>query len=62
VYTFIIIKGVSKKNLIIKVLLVYAKNSFPEDYVPTVFDNYKTEVEVDGRQAELHLYDTAGQE
>jgi GTPase SAR1 family protein len=28
-------------------LLVYAKGSFPKDYVPTIFENYKCKVSVD---------------
>jgi Ras-related C3 botulinum toxin substrate 1 len=43
-------------------LWVYAKQSFPEDYVPTVFDNYSTNVKVSGRTINLGLWDTAGQE
>lgn len=43
-------------------LFVYAKDVFPKDYVPTVFDNYKTEVTIDGKATELLLWDTAGQE
>ncbi|KAL9650049.1 hypothetical protein ABK040_003167 [Willaertia magna] len=43
-------------------LWVYANNSFPEQYVPTVFDNYKTTVSLDGRTVKLELWDTAGQE
>ena len=30
-------------------LFVYMNNQFPEDYVPTVFDNYTTQVELDGK-------------
>lgn len=43
-------------------LIVFAKGKFPERYVPTVFDNYVADVDVDGRRVELQLWDTAGQE
>ncbi|KAK3387652.1 GTP-binding protein RHO-1 protein [Podospora didyma] len=43
-------------------LIVFSKGTFPEVYVPTVFENYVADVEVDGRQVELALWDTAGQE
>ncbi|XP_067932312.1 ras-like GTP-binding protein rhoA isoform X1 [Watersipora subatra] len=43
-------------------LIVFANNTFPELYVPTVFENYVTDIEVDGKQVELVLWDTAGQE
>ncbi|OCH95221.1 signal transducer [Obba rivulosa] len=43
-------------------LIVYAENRFPEAYVPTVFENYVTQVRFDGKYVELALWDTAGQE
>ncbi|GMM30230.1 Rho family GTPase [Martiniozyma asiatica (nom. inval.)] len=43
-------------------LIVFSKGAFPELYVPTVFENYVADVEVDGRRVELALWDTAGQE
>lgn len=43
-------------------LMSYAYNKFPVDYVPTVFDNYSIDLLLDGRQVRLGLWDTAGQE
>ncbi|XP_017723570.1 PREDICTED: transforming protein RhoA [Rhinopithecus bieti] len=43
-------------------LIVFNKDQFPEVYVPTVFENYVADIEVDGKQVELALWDTAGQE
>ena len=31
-------------------LIVFSKNQFPEKYVPTVFENYTVDIEVDGKQ------------
>ena len=36
-------------------LIVFSKDEFPEVYVPTVFENYVADIEVDQRQVSLHL-------
>jgi len=43
-------------------LISYAKNKFPEEYVPTVFDNYVVSLSAGDQTIELGLWDTAGQE
>merc|ERR1712051_438533 len=62
--------GIRKKLVIVGdgacgktcLLIVFSKDQFPEVYVPTVFENYVADIEVDGKQVELALWDTAGQE
>jgi len=43
-------------------LISYANNRFPEDYIPTVFDNYVVNLTAGNQNIELGLWDTAGQE
>ncbi|EIE88646.1 hypothetical protein G6F46_009417 [Rhizopus delemar] len=43
-------------------LFVFSRGTFPELYVPTVFESYVADIEVDNKHVELALWDTAGQE
>lgn len=43
-------------------LITYVQNEFPEEYVPTVFDNHACNITLDGKEYNLTLWDTAGQE
>lgn len=46
-------------------LIVFSKDQFPEVYVPTVFENYVADIEVDSRQVgwrlQSHLFRYFGQ-
>jgi len=43
-------------------LISFASDRFPIDYIPTVFENYTAQMKVNNDPVLLHLWDTAGQE
>ncbi|CAG7853392.1 GTP-binding protein rhoA AltName: Full=Rho1 protein homolog; Flags: Precursor [Serendipita indica DSM 11827] len=43
-------------------VIVHHQGVFPEHFVPTRFESYIADIEVDGRRLELDIWDTAGSE
>lgn len=43
-------------------LVTYTKNQFPEEYVPTVYENYSEMINIENETIRLEIWDTAGQE
>jgi len=43
-------------------LISYSTGEIPEDYVPTVFDNFRTQINTSHGEITLDIWDTAGQE
>ena len=43
-------------------ITAYGEDRFPEEYIPTVADNYKGKVEVENDEIDLTIWDTAGQD
>ncbi|CAH8471590.1 unnamed protein product [Schistosoma bovis] len=43
-------------------LTVFCKGEFPSLYVPTIFESFVSEMQINNKRVELNLWDTAGQE
>ncbi|CAH1103252.1 unnamed protein product [Psylliodes chrysocephalus] len=43
-------------------LTTFSRNEFPEKHIPTVFETYSKEIEVEDMEVSLALWDTAGEE
>ncbi|OHT13270.1 small GTP-binding protein [Tritrichomonas foetus] len=43
-------------------LMVLNEKPFPERYVPTIFENYTQDVQINNQPYKLHIWDTAGQD
>ncbi|CAH1280814.1 unnamed protein product [Diabrotica balteata] len=40
----------------------YSNDSFPSEYIPTAYDNYNVQVQVNGKPVRVELCDTAGED
>ena len=43
-------------------IICYTTDKFPLEYVPTVFDAHRGKMNYEGKEVDLHIWDTAGQE
>lgn len=43
-------------------LISYTTDCFPQDYVPTIFDNYLATIKYQNNIVKMSLWDTAGQD
>jgi small GTP-binding protein len=43
-------------------LISYTSDCFPQDYVPTIFDNYLATIKYQNNFVKMSLWDTAGQD
>ncbi|KAI8916001.1 ras-related C3 botulinum toxin substrate 2 [Gorgonomyces haynaldii] len=50
--------AIGKTSLIAR----YTTNTFPKDYIPTVFENRQTQLSVGNQRVDMALWDTAGQD
>lgn len=51
---------VGDSNYKSSLIMCLNENSFPERYVPTIFENFKMDVSIDGKPYTLHIWDTSG--
>jgi small GTP-binding protein len=47
---------------IIFIINIFQTGEFPESYIPTIFETNVKKITIDGKESELTLWDTAGQE
>lgn len=48
------------KTILFVCLFVRASGEFPAEYIPTICDNFRQTLDVDGKSVSLSLWDTAG--